>query len=68
MIFATTAEKSRQLSGHPKKCQKQPSKPILVIFSTVVTPNKGMQIFGKLGQIREFSKIPLFAIFQKLVK
>ena len=33
MIFATTTPKSRQLSGHAKKCQKQPSYRLFVIFS-----------------------------------
>ena len=33
--------------------------------NTVVTPNKGQSIFGKIGSNKGISQIPLFVIFDK---
>ena len=32
---------------------------------TVVTPNKGQSIFGKMGSNKGISQVPLFVIFDK---
>ena len=36
-----------------------------MLFCTVVTPNKGQSIFGKIGSNKGISPIPLFIIFDK---
>ena len=35
------------------------------VRNTVVTPNKGQSIFGKIGSNKEISQIPLFVFFDK---
>ena len=40
-------------------------KALVSICGTVVTPNKGQSIFGKIGSNKGNSQIPLFVIFDK---
>ena len=41
------------------------TKTIIVVCLTVGTPNKGLLILCKMGQIRENLRIPLFGVFTK---
>ena len=45
--------------------RKWPSKISDKIPNTVVTPNKGQSIFGKIGSNKGISLVPLFVIFDK---
>ena len=40
---------------------------VLTFYSTVVTPNKGQPIFGKIGSSKGISGIPSFVIFMKMI-